>query len=300
MAKKKKNSMALFEVLTGGQQSTRKRSLSVPDWMKRRSDAAEQDASPQRPPPIDDVSADGEQPDRFETVEAVREQSVEAPSAVVAEAADADETDDASAYDVVESRRYEAVDEPDGLETSADRPAISVADGRVTLSLNYVSCAVAGMGLVLLVVLAFMLGRSSVSRPVADEPPGAGARAGLAVGKSPHRRPRAGRPARISGKHYLVIQQFGGRSPGEKADAEAVVAYCEAVRGDLATVMDDGKQYLVLSGKPFDSNRSAEALEYAADVHALGRRYKADENSKYDFNQMDRQGRLDPWFEKEP
>ena len=163
MAKKKKDSMALFEVLTGGQQSTRKRSLSVPDWMKRRSDAAEQDASPQGPPPIDDVSADGEQPDRFETVEAtdqavsqyeaveaVREQGVEAPSAVVAEAADdADETDDASAYDVVESRRYEAVDEPDGLETSADRPAISVADGRVTLSLNYVSCAVAGLGVML-------------------------------------------------------------------------------------------------------------------------------------------------------
>jgi len=309
MAKKKKNSMALFEVVAGGQESTRKTSLSVPDWMKRQPEDAQQDASPQPPPPSDDVSVGGEQPDGYEAVEATDQSAVqsqaveqavyddvEAP-AVSAEVPDVGpgETD---VYEPVAPVGEAAA--PVVSDVSALRPALSVVDGRVTFSLNYVSCAVAGLGVVLVLVMAFVLGRSSAPVPAANEPSGAGARAGLVVGKSPARRPSGGRPARISGKQYLVIQQLGERSPAAKVAAEAIVAYCEAVRGDRATVVDDGRQYLVLSGVAFDSDRSAAALEYAADVHALGKRFKASENDKYDFSQMDRQGRLDPWFVKEP
>ena len=323
MAKKKKNSMALFEVVGGGSDGPRKTTLSVPDWMKKRSsEAVEQDASPQAPGPADDVSTGGEPPEppeppeapeardqavtQYQAVETPLYEAVGAPGETAAEAVDADgegETDQADAVDAAAGTRNETaasrVSGASGVSAvSAKCPPVGAAGGRVTFSLNYVSCAVAGLGVMLALVLAFMLGRSSA--PVPGEPADSGARAGLAAGKRVPRRPGAGRSARISGKHYLVIQQLGERTPGAKAAAEAIVAYCETVRGDRATVVDDGRQYLVLSGVAFDSDRSAAALEYAADVHALGRRYKADENSKVDFNQMDRQGRLDPWFVTEP
>lgn len=245
MVRRRKDSMALFEVVAPGDRKKRKATMTVPDWMKRSHAPGGAQEAPQptetpQPEALPDVEpAANKRPDRAHVV-------------------------------------------------------WSTADGRVTVSLNYVSCGVAAMGVVLALVAMFMLGRASRGQVPPGQPEGnkAPAQAGPVSGKVPQR---------ISGKYYLVIQQLGGRTAALKADANAIAAYCLAARGDSATVIDDGQQYLVLSGRPFDRQTSGAALEYAADIHhTLGKRYKTDENSKYDFNQMDSRGLLDPWFEAEP
>ena len=275
MAKRRKDSMALFEVVAPGKRQKRKTPLAIPDWMKKSNVPDEAPAKPaSRMPPESHCVASS----RAEAVP------------------DAAPTDDEMAGH--EPARYEAADdsEPAGRADEQDQAVLSLSPGRVTLSLNYVSCAVVATGLVLALVAAFMLGRASApAAPGDDENTRAAAGTGLVLGKSPSR----GAP-RISGKHYLVIQQLAGRTAALKADAEAVAAYCKGARGDHATVVDDGQQYVVLSARPFDSRTSPEALEYAAEIHELGKRYKADENNRYNFNQMDSRGRLDPWFEVEP
>ena len=256
---KKKSSMALFEVVARGKQHN-KAAMTVPDWMKGR------DAS----------DASGQSPEQ----EYVGQAAPDAPPGA-APVADVEPGHDAAG----------------GHEPTAPRgeKVLSVVDGRVTVSLNYVSCTVAAAGVLLAIVAAFLLGRASAPKaPAANEAARPPVKAGLVVGTRPPRMTQ-----RILGKYYLVIQELGGLTPGLKADGQEIAAYCEAARGDPATVVSDGRQYVVLSGKPFDSPAGTEARVYAADIDALGNRYKADVNGKYDFNQMDSRGQLDPWFRKE-
>jgi len=301
MAKKNKSSMALFEVVSRTKDKTRKAPLAVPDWMKPPADDTVGPDGLPEPPPTPEPPADAATDSAVEADESGADTAVERSPAAPVGADRPEAPDETSGADAQH-------DEPDGSDASAGtagEAALSVAGGRLTVSLNYVSCAVVGMAVVFGLLVAFALGRLSVDRtPPAAEPaePANGSRAGLDVGAGPDRSGLEGpvRPRRISGKHYLVIRQMGGRTPAHKAAAEKIVAYCQAVRNDLATVVDDGQQYAVLSGKPFDSGTSNKALEYAVDIHGLGIRYKTDEKSKYDFNQLDRQGNLDPWFVTEP
>jgi len=259
---KKKSSMALFEVVAREKRHD-KAALSVPAWMKGQG-VADESAGPQDPPQ--------EQEQAY-----VAQVQPEAPAEPNVEP---DAARDAGDDDV----------HPTAEQTA---PILAVADGRVTVSLNYVSCAVAGAAVLLVLVLAFVLGRASAPGPKgrADTP---AARANLVVGARP---PRT--TPRVPGKYYLVIQELGGLTAALKEDGRAVADYCEAARGDPATVVSDGRQYVVLSGKAFDRPDSPEARVYAADIDALGKRYQTDTNSRYDFNQMDTRGRLDPWFRKE-
>ena len=258
--KRKKNSMALFEVVAREKQKTHKAVLTVPDWMKRRPAANAPEQAPPIPPPAD-VPPEGQYAGPQEPAPAV-----EAPAP---------------------ARRSGAA--------AAGGEVLSVSDGRVTLSLNYVSCTVAGVGLVLAILAAFLLGRASAPEvPAARAGKQPAARAGLRLGVTP---PTA--PQRISGKYYLVIQELGGRTQALKADAENIAAYCRAARDDNVTVFDDGQQYLVLSGKPFDSRTGDDTREYAGDIQTLGNRYKTDINNRYDFNQTNIQGKLDPWYRQE-
>jgi len=335
MAKKNKSSMALFEVVSRTKDKTRKTPLSVPDWMKRPPGTMDDLEVLSEPPPTPEPSAEADSDPDFEAVVDPAEQQGDSGSETVVQAAD--ETDGYVAVEAPVSQPAEAdpcemplvdgdfdadadfdadvdadaeveesygSDGPDGSDgpNALDGPMVSIAGRRVTLSLNYVSCAVVGVSVVFVLLVTFALGRLSVDRTVpTSEPAQQGpVKAALGVGHAPEPGPvaRRARPQRISGKYYLVIKRMDGREPAHRAAAEKIVAYCEAVRGDQATVLDDGTRYRVLSGAPFD-RESPEALEYAADIHVLGMRYKTDENSKYDFNQLDHQGRLAPVFEKE-
>ena len=50
----------------------------------------------------------------------------------------------------------------DVTAAAAEQPTLSTAGGRLRLSLNYASCTVALVGLVLLLIVVFVLGRASV------------------------------------------------------------------------------------------------------------------------------------------
>lgn len=304
--------MALFEVVSRTKDKARKAPLSVPDWMKQPAGdmdglevlpepppTPEPPAMPELPAAAADPDVDGvDEVGAYVTVEPV---SVSAPVQPVRphryETPDEtpDETSGADAED----------DGPCGLDASAGgvgEPVLSIAGRRVTLSLNYVSCVVVGMGVVLALLVAFALGRLSVDRVPrpAEGPQSARPQAGPDADKGPSPGAAPPGPRRISGKQYLVISQMDGRTAAHRAAAEKIVAYCQAVRGDRATVVDDGRQYMVLSGVPFGSGTSSEALVYAADMHNLGLRYKTDEDGRFDFNQLDSQGGLAPRFETEP
>ena len=262
MAKRKKDSMALFEVIARDRQKKHKAHLAVPDWMKG--------------PIAPDASADLDQA-QPESQEYIGQAESEAePEAAVPRP---------------------AVQSPE--QSDDERASVfTIADGRVTLSLNYVSSAVAVAGLLLAVVGAFVLGR--IAAP-SDAPAGTGdgkpqARAGLMLGNTPARTTQ-----RISGKYYLLIQKLGPMTPTVMAEGKDIVDFCRAARDDdPATIIRDRQQYMVLSGKPFDSPTGADARKHAAEIHALGDLYKIHKKMKYDFNQMDSGGKLDPWFRKEP
>jgi len=179
-------------------------------------------------------------------------------------------------------------------------PVLSLRQGRLRLSLNYVSCGVALLGLALLLAVIFALGRGS-----AGPARGEAAETGKAV--SPPVEIRQAGPATIppavgwiSGKYYLIVRAMGGLTPQLRADAEHIARYCSN-GGDDAAVIGTDREYLVWSLVPFDSPDSEEARTYAAQIHELGKRYKKKFPDKgYDFDQFDRQGRLRSRFRRAP
>lgn len=274
MAKRRRNSMALFEVVSKDKRKGHKAPLAVPGWMKEQ---PEPDAPPE--------PAQSELPEQYIGQPEPQARPDDEPQAMPAGDAE-----------VAPAASCPVAGSP-GRSDDERGAMFAIADGRVTISLNYISCAVAGVGLLLAIVAAFVLGyATSPTDPSAEtgpeKPP---ARAGLVLGNSP-----APATQRVRGKHYLVIQELGRLTPAVKAEGLAIAAYCKVARDDPAEVISDGRQYVVLSGKPFDDPNNADAREYAADIHALGTRYKADMKRNYDFNQMDKTGMLEPWFRQEP
>jgi hypothetical protein len=111
--------------------------------------------------------------------------------------------------------------------------------------------------------------------------------------------PPAPTAVRVPGKYYLVIQSLVGASKEDKVEAEQIMAWC-AQQGEPATVATHtstrtGKsRCIVWSLRPFDSPSSAEALNYARKIEALGKNYNA-QYKRYDFRQQ-KDGKFDPWF----
>ena len=118
------------------------------------------------------------------------------------------------------------------------------------LSLNYASCTVALLGVVLLLVVAFVLGRASVG--------------GASVGAGQW----------MPGKHYLLIRAMADRSDASKLAATSIADYCKE-HGCDAEVFAGQKQWEVWSTCPFDSPSEASAKQLLARVQELGRNYQA-------------------------
>lgn len=109
-------------------------------------------------------------------------------------------------------------------------------------------------------------------------------------------------PDRKPGKFYLVVQSMSGQTEQERQDAIKIAEWLWKVKQEPAEVrtlsIGGGKKvYAVWSLRPFDSNLSADANEFAAYVEALGQEYKK-EFGKYWFSQR-RQGKLDPFYVKD-
>ena len=171
---------------------------------------------------------------------------------------------------------------------SVPDPTISTVEGRVKLSLNYVSLLVAGLAVLLGLLLAFCLGRWSAS-------PGT-------VEATPAPALPSQRTERVPGKYYLIIQGLQGMTDNHRSDAEDIQRFLEqeGVECDVAIWPGDPKQYVVWSCRGLDSEIDEKAFAYVKKIEALGRKYKS-QGGRYDFKQArDRNGQITPWFGQAP
>jgi hypothetical protein len=260
---KRKNSPALFEVISQDRSKQGRKELKVPGYARRQEPA--------------------------ETGEAAVEGQWEATGA-------AEQTEPTH-----EPRATAPRSRPEPVAGAAE-PLIRTEGGRLRVSLNYVSCSVALGAGVLLLVLAFVLGRASISperSPMSGETvaAGMGAETEQPAGDDASEQ-AAGAVAsrRIAGRQYLVIESMGGLTAELRNQADEIARYCTDV-GHPATVAQSSTEYLVWSLEGFDSADSEEARGYAAQIHELGKRYRALPGAKHDFNQRDESGLLKPRFE---
>lgn len=180
----------------------------------------------------------------------------------------------------------------------SDKPIVSTAGGRLTVSLNYVSCTVAMLAIVLLLVVAFVLGRMSVTSGQRPRKPASPARTLRKAEASKTKAETSGTAKpKDAVKYCLVIQVMGGRTEQLLADAKAIIKYCETAGYPARLAENDARDdYFVWSAEAYDSPTSNKAKTYVAEIHALGQRYKADTGKNYDFKQLDNKGQ--PRFEK--
>lgn len=187
--------------------------------------------------------------------------------------------------------------EPTGSRRFQIPPALlAIRDWRVTVSLNFVTCAVIGLALLTLLlsmlVIGWKWGASSASGP-SEVPP---YKPGVLGNKDPGNIPtRLAAPQRVNGKYYMLIQGMGGITDEYYAEAKMIVDFCN--RADLPAdigQMRTPEQYIVWSLTGFDSPDTPEAQEYAQRIKALGKDYKT-EGGTYEFRQSDPVGKW-PWF----
>ena len=259
---KKKNSMALFEVISKTRDKNPDAEVTVPNWIKSSSEQPDQET---REPDVQESAVEEDPP--CPEPEAQSGASLEeiAPSPPKAPPSPALQT--TSTWEPHRS---------DDTPEKSDLPIWSTAGGRLTLSLNYVSCLVASTGILLLIITAFVLGRitaSSVAPPV---------KTGQSVVK------------RQVGKYYMVIETLDGKTRQARAEADRIVKFC-GENGEPAQVQLLGKNLIVWSLTPFDSPKSEEVRAHALHVqNELGAKYARKYTSKYKFNQPEQNGKLVP------
>jgi len=266
---KRKNSVALFEVISKGKEKYGEARLGVPGW-----------AGKQEPAPAAAglaAAAAGPTP------------AAPGPTPAAAEPA----------------RLGPATALRRGLFGSkAPGEVVFAREGpRLRVSLSYVACTVVVVGLMAAMCGAFLLGRVSVG-PQPGKPTVEG---GMRVPFRPEvattrgiEKPAAKEGARQPGKYYLVIQGLGGTTEAEKTEGTRIMQFCQQ-NGEPATVATlprttrAKEQYIVWSLTGFDSSSSDAARKYALHIEELGKKY-FEKYQTYRFQQHNRD-KFDPWFE---
>ena len=267
---KKKNALGLFEVISKNRDRNPDSEVTVPDWVKHPGQSGQEAQAPavQEPAAGEPASpeAETETPAARDEVSASQAQAASAP--------------------VLPTTSTRTPRRPVETPKISDLPIWSTAGGRLTLSLNYVSCLVASMGVLLLIIAAFVLGRATA--PDASPP---------ATVKQPVVK-------RQPGKYYMVIETLADESDAAEAEANQIVKFCgangEPAQVQLLPKIVNGKivkgkgKLIVWSLTPFDSKTSEEVNAHARHVqNELGAKYAKTYGSKYSFNQT-RKGKLAP------
>jgi hypothetical protein len=184
-------------------------------------------------------------------------------------------------------------------------PVFSADAGRLRVSLSYLSAGVGAAGVVLVLIAAFVLGRTTASpkqQQAGATPPG-----------PPPLKPEVVRgtggeqshpplttqtiPPRVKGKWYIVIQDMLGTTPAHQEEAAKIAEFCTQNGKAASAVLQQGRCY-VLGATPFEATNDPAAPQYAAEIEALGKKYKQ-QGGKYDFMQRKtRGGPVDPLFIK--
>ena len=177
------------------------------------------------------------------------------------------------------------------------QPIVSTAEGRLQLSLNYVSGAVIVVALVVLLVLVFWLGRVTASSgPAETEAP--------AANNQPLPEIASGQPTplqRVAGRYYLVIQGLLGIDTQHLEAANDIRNFLAAhgVPAEVRRYAGRPQQYIVWAYQGFDSSDSQDAQEHVRFIENLGQQYKA-QGGRYDFRQGRIEDRPKGWFIQAP
>jgi hypothetical protein len=263
---KRKDAVALFDLINKGKTQQAKPGLNVPGWFSKRAPAAT--AETLAPPAGDEPAA--------------------APPPMPPPA------DQTPAFDPFQRQ-------------ALSEPLFQAADGRVKISLNYITAGATALGIIVALVFFFYLGRWTGRRAVAP-PPDGGVVAGGGQAHGPGVTPGVpagpdsnvpAHAAREHGKYYLIIDRMKGDSENDRLDALAAADYCKT-NGYPCTLGKSGNRWALVGIKGFDSYGSREAMEYAAAVEAIGKNYRAPPGrGKYSFGQH-RGANLDPSWHQEP
>ena len=253
--------MALFEVISKHRDKNPDAEVTVPAWVKPNGQPDQQDQQAQGPGVVEAAGGEPASPEPETQTPAPRGRATasESPSRPA----------------LPTTSTWEPRPSADTPKMS-DLPIWSTDGGRLTLSLNYVSCLVVSTGVLLLIITAFFLGR--VTAPETVEPPG-GATAAV---------------KREVGKYYMVIQTLTGNSREARAEAEQIVKFL-AENKEPAQVMLLRDNLIVWSLTPFDSPKEEEVIGHALFVqNELGAKYARKYGSKYKFLQPQKNGKLAP------
>jgi hypothetical protein len=170
--------------------------------------------------------------------------------------------------------------------------------GPIAISLSRPAAAVIVAMFAVAVALAFLAGRMT-ARPAATN---AGSPTVIENAGGPERGSLVDQlPARVPGKHYLVIQAMKGDSQQDHDDALKIATWLTKEKNEPAEVCQfsgGSKAYFVWSFKPFDSDKGPQAEAYAKKIEELGQQYKK-LYGQYWFGQHNK-GKLDPWYVKSP
>ena len=169
----------------------------------------------------------------------------------------------------------EGAPETTNTPKNSDIPMWNTDGERLTLSLNYVSCMVASIGLLLLLAVAFVTGRMTASpaTPAAVEP--------VVI-------------QREFGKYYMVIETLPGRGSGAEAEAKRIADFC-IKNGEPAEVKALNNNVIVWSATPFDTAASEAVSAHALRIqNDLGVKYDRMYSSGYKFIQPQKNGRIAP------
>lgn len=178
---------------------------------------------------------------------------------------------------------------------------LAIRDWRVTVSLNFVSCAVLGLALLTLLlsmlVIGWKWGAASAPSPREAAPYRPDVLGKKDLSRTTTKPPA---PKRVDGKYYMLIQATDGITPDHLAEAQRIAAFCNEANlpADIG-VIRELKQYIVWSLTGFDSADSQEAKEYAERIKALGQNYKA-KYGTYEFRQADPVGNWPVFHEYRP
>jgi len=182
------------------------------------------------------------------------------------------------------------------------RPAIAAMGKQLRFTLNVGWAVGIGASLVVLLVLAFVLGRASAG---SKAPAAAGPQDDLAVAlnasaeqpvQTADQAPATPTARRVSGRYYLIIQTTLGANAEQ--DAQAIAGWLNGKGEPASVVRNKAGQYFVMSQTGFGSDSSPQAQEYAKSIEVLGKQYR-DEGGQYNLSQSPG-GRFKPWFYSQP
>ncbi len=162
-------------------------------------------------------------------------------------------------------------------------PILQTGDGRLRISLNYVSSLVLVGGILLLLAGAFVLGRKTAPGGQAEA-----AQAGVGEVRTVHHR--------YPDRWYLVLARVNGATDAARERAGQVASFFEQNGLPVSLIEHEGN-WLVWSLKPFEARRSFESQQFAEKAQSVSTRYPG---TGVDFLPAQTARSGEPWFARPP